>query len=200
MHSCTTNHAGITASSVNNEAYRLSQDACARRARDWQNTTIADYALFNAHRLHDCSCPAFDDLLFANRMNHAKDGVGYASACTIDTDSDIRQGRAGGSMTHGRDKRQLHTRWYQGLANLDRGGLVARVEAQLLDGADTSALRSCDRIVERDFDRYVPLVAGCGGATLSSANAVEPPELTVRGGMSTRTEMRALASRSCNRM
>ena len=164
-----------------NDENRLSIDSCAQLARELQNTSINNRYLDNFYFTKDCKC---QDVLYENNMV-IKDGYGVSSGCVIDNDSELR---LKGKWTNEREKVQLCTRWNQGVPNLNKGGLVPNLESIMQNGDDTSDIRNCDKITERDFDRFIPLV-GCLASTVQNPkNIVEP---WIRGGVHTRNEQRS---------
>lgn len=171
---------------VYNHENRLSIDNCAQLTRELQNTSVNNRMLYNYYYTHDCKCDVLDDFLFDNNMV-IKDGYGVTTGCTIDLDSELR---LNGMWTNEREKAQLCSRWHQGVPNLNRGGLVPNVETRIKNGDDTSDIRSCDKIVEKNFDRFTPLV-GCIADTIQNPSYVVEP--WVRGGMHTRNDVRSTA-------
>ena len=169
---------------VYNHENRLSIDGCALMVRELQNKSIEDHMFENYYYTKDCKCNVLDDFLFDNNMV-IKDGYGVSTGCVIDNDSELR---LKGIWTNERDKVQLCTRWNKGVPNLNKGGLIPNVESLMKNGDDTSDIRNCDRITERDFDRFVPLVGCLASAVQNPNNIVEP---WVRGGTHTRNEVRS---------
>lgn len=163
---------------------RLSIDDCAQLTRELQNSSINDRMLYNFYFTHDCKCDAMSDFLFENNLT-MKDGYGFTTGCTVDSDSDLR---LRSMLTNERDKVQLCTRWHQGVPNLNKGGLIPNIESRMKSADDTSDIRDCDKITERDFNRFVPLVGCLANEVQNPRHIVEP---WVRGGASTRNEVRS---------
>lgn len=167
-----------------NHENRLSIDRCAQITKELQNKSVLDHSTENFYFTKDCECDAFTDFLFENNMV-IKDGFGVATGCKIDVDSELR---LNAQWTNEREKNQLCTRWHQGVPNLNKGGLIPNIETRLKNSDDTSDIRDCDRITERDFDRFIPLVGCMGREVQNPKHIVEP---WVRGGLHTRNELRA---------
>ena len=168
---------------VYNHQNRLSIDDCAQMTRELQNRSVNDRVLENFYYTKDCECEALDEFSLENNMV-IKDGYGNFSGCVIDKDSELR---LRGVWTNEREKLQLCARWNQGVPNLNKGGLLPNVESLMKNGDDTSDIRNCDRITERNFNRFVPLV-GCLASTVQNPNNIVEP--WVRGGSHTRNEVR----------
>lgn len=158
---------------------RLTTDTCAQKVRESNNTEISNYNLYNY--FGDCENDALQKMAAECPNLHFKNGYGFTSACTVDTDSAVRFQ----VMTHGHEKRQLNVRPFTAVPNMSRGVFVPDVESALLNSQDTTIIRECGRIVERDFDRFVPFV-GCVQSHVDgySANNFFPT------GMDTRETMR----------
>lgn len=168
---------------VFNHENRLTVDTCAQLQREMQNGSVTDYELYNYYYTNDCRCPVLDEFAFENNMV-VKDGYGFLNQCTVDNDSELR---LNSKITHDRDRIQLCTRWHQGVPNLNRGGLIPNIDSRLKNSDDTSDIRDCDRLAERDFDRFTPLV-GCLAPTIQNPKHIIEP--WVRGGQHTRNEVR----------
>ena len=139
------------------EENRLGQDDCALLTRSLVNKSISDYRFFN--NFFTGSCEEGDknkmsEFMTNNPNLHYRDGYGVASACVVDADSEMRNN---GKMTNDRERVQLCTRWYTAVPDLGKGGLIPNIESRLKYGADTSDIRSCDRVTEKDFNRFIPL-------------------------------------------
>jgi len=135
---------------------RLTSDNCASVTKELQNRSISDYVLFNMYPTAACD-DADEQLikLVADNPNlRYRDGYGVANACTVDEDSKMRENPSG--LTHFRDKQQLCTRWHQAVPDYGRGGIIPNVESALKLGADTTYLRDCDRITEKQYDVFIP--------------------------------------------
>jgi hypothetical protein len=115
---------------------------------------------------------------------HYRDGFGVASSCVVDADSEMRNN---GKMTNDRERVQLCTRWYTAVPDLGKGGLIPNIESRLKYGADTSDIRSCDRVTEKDFNRFIPLPACMAQSIQNPDNIVQKGP---RGGEFTRDYVR----------
>jgi len=156
----------------------IQDDKCAILTRELQNSSINSYDLYNPYFTKDCGCDNFDDIVIENNLLY-RDGYGYTSGCTVDTDSDVRYR----PITHAKGRIPLCTRQFTGVPNINKGGLVPNVESRLKNADDTSDITRCDRVTEKDFDRFIPFV-GCLG------NSIQDPEHIIekwtRGGSATR--------------
>ena len=169
---------------VYNSENRLLNDQCARLTREIQNKSVNDRLLYNFYYTSDCDCAALDEFAFENNMV-VKDGYGFTSGCVVDTDSELR---LNGKWTNQREKEQLCTRWDVGVPNLNKGGLVPNIESRMKNADDTSDIRSCDKISEKNFNRFVPLV-GCLASSVQDPKHIMEP--WTRGGVHTRNEVRS---------
>lgn len=169
---------------VYNHENRLTVDNCAQLTKELQNASVNKHQLYNFYYTNDCKCEVLDDFLFDNNMV-VKDGYGFTSGCTVDLDSELRLNSA---VTHDKDRIQLCTRWHQGVPNLNKGGLVPNIESRLKNADDTSDIRDCDKIVEKNYDRFIPLV-GCLAQGVQNPNYIIEP--WTRGGAQTRNEVRS---------
>jgi hypothetical protein len=170
------------------EENHLSQDDCALLARTLVNKSIADYTLFNNFFTANCKggqTEKISEFMTNNPNLHYRDGYGFASSCGVDNDSELRNNS---KMTHDREKIALCTRWYTAVPDLGRGGLIPNIESRLKYNEDTSDLRDCDRVTEKDFNRFIPLPK-------CMADNVQNPEHIVekwtRGGDFTRDYVRS---------
>jgi len=138
---------------------RLTTDQCASVTKELQNRSISDYMLFNMYPTASCDDDNKADeeltkLVSDNPNLRYRDGYGVANACTVDEDSKMRENPSG--LTHFRDKQQLCSRWHQAVPDYGRGGLLPNVESALKLSADTSFIRDCDRITEKQYDVFIP--------------------------------------------
>lgn len=173
---------------------RLTQDKCALLTKELQNKSVEDYNLYNFYSTSQC--PSSQDECYQNKMEkfndfvlthpnlRYKDGYGNFNSCVIDNDSDIRLNR---ELTNFREKEQLCTRWSKAIPNYGRGGAYPNIESRLKYAEDTSIYRDCDRIVERDFNRFIPLSGTPSACIQNPSHIILPFE---RGGESTRDYVR----------
>lgn len=162
---------------------RLVDDECALVTREYQNQSIGDYMLYNSYVTSQCKKDKkeFDNFVSQNPNIRFKDGFGFLNGCVVDTDSELRNGA---KFTNEKTKSQLCTRWDQAVPSYNKGGLIVNVDSRMKLAEDTSALRDCDRLTEKDFNRFIPL-------TPCLAKSVQNPENIVpkwvNGGESTRS-------------
>jgi hypothetical protein len=161
---------------------RLKSDDCAINSYNLQNRSIEDYRLFNMYPTSACdaSTGQLTDFMAANPNLRFRDGFGNVNKCTVDADSKIRNDPT--KLTNFREKTQLCTRWYQAVPDFGHAGLVPNVESALKLGEDTSYIKDCDRVMEKQFDVFIPFNT-CG---LINPDVVAPFEQ----GVSTRDFVR----------
>lgn len=161
---------------------RLADDDCALITRELQNQSIGDYNLFNSYMTANCKTDKskFEQFMTNNPNLRYKDGFGNLNSCTVDADSKLRNGAL---FTNDREKTQLCTRWHQAVPALSKGGLTVNVDSRLKMAEDTSAIRDCDRLSEKNFQRFIPM-------TPCLAQSIQDPDNIVPnwtwGGESTR--------------
>jgi hypothetical protein len=166
------------------EGNRLSQDSCALLTKDLVNRSVVDYNMYNMYSTSKCKTDDIFEFTINNPNLRYKDGFGNVNACTVDEDSEIRNKA---KLTNFRDKEQLCTRWYQAGPNIGKGGLIPNIESRLLFAEDTSDIKDCDIIAEKDFDRFTPMIGCLSGAIQNPDNLILPFE---RGGKFTRDYFR----------
>ena len=166
------------------EQNRLTLDRCAIFTKELQNKSVSEYALFNMYPTSDCCTDSLVEFTMKNPNLRFRDGFGNVNACTVDGDSDLRNNA---KMTNFREKEQLCTRWYQAGPNIGKGGLIPNVESRLRNAEDTSDIRECDRLAERNFDRFIPML-GCLADSIQNPNNIILP--FERGGKFTRDYVR----------
>jgi hypothetical protein len=161
---------------------RLADDDCALITKELQNQSIGDYNLYNSYMTANCETDKthLDTFVAQNPNLRYKDGFGFLNGCVVDADSKLRNGAL---FTNDREKSQLCTRWHKAVPALSKGGLTVNVDSRLKFAEDTSAIRECDRLSERNFNRFVPM-------TPCLASSIQDPENIVPqwqwGGESTR--------------
>lgn len=135
---------------------RLVDDECALVTREYQNKSIGDYMLYNSYVTSQCKKDKheFDNFVSQNPNLRYKDGFGFLNECVVDTDSELRNGA---KFTNEREKSQLCTRWNQAVPSYNKGGLIVNIDTRMKFAEDTSAIRDCDRLTEKDFNRFIPL-------------------------------------------
>lgn len=136
---------------------RLRSDECANLTKELQNRSINEYALFNMYPTAECDTTKnmmLTQFMVDNPNLTYRDGYGNANSCTVDQDSDIRNDPK--QLTNFREKNQLCTRWYQAVPDYGHAGLIPNIESSLKYGADTSYIKSCDKVTEKSFDVFIP--------------------------------------------
>ena len=149
---------------------RLAGDRCAIMTRLRDNESILEYNMYNSYtgctktpceerkkKLQDFSA-GYPNLRFT-------DGYGIAP-CDVDGDSRLRHDA---QWTNPNYRQQLATRVFCAAPDLSRGSPQAAAESPLLSGEDTTMLRQCQRLVEVNYDRWVPNV------DVQCADHVVPP-------------------------
>lgn len=159
---------------------KLSQDACAQLSRQRENEGINDYVMFNFYK-EDCKKTAekLEKFAYDNPNLRFRYGYGVADACVIDNDSVSRYST---ELTHGPEKQQLQMRNFHAVPDFSRGTLAPNTESLLINGLDTSGERECDRLTEKDFNRFVPYV-DCFDKFIENA-AIALPEMNSIGANS----------------
>lgn len=168
---------------------RLSDDECFYTVRENENNSIEKYNMENFYYTNDCDCKIINDFAAENNMT-IKDGFGFTNRCVIDNDSKLRINNEG--VSHNKGKIQLCTRWDKGVPNVNKGGLIPNIESKLKSKMDTSFIRNCDHLSERDFDRNIPLVGCLKNFVQNEKYIVEP---WIRGGAMTRNDTRSSSSK-----
>lgn len=130
---------------------RLSTDACATRLKDRGNEGIAAYQFGDFRDFSSTGWRHPREFSSTNRNLWLWDGYGVDRS-TLDSDSALRYSE----MTHTRCKRQLPQRVFHAVPDLGRSQGEPSIESGLQNGLDTSGARSCNRLAERDFDRFDP--------------------------------------------
>ena len=154
---------------------RLGLDNCAFLTKEIQNASISEYNTYNSYFTNDCKCDIFTNYLYDNNLV-IKDGFGFSSGCSIDKDSQMRLGQ---KITHFKDRQPLCERTFQGVPNLNKGGLIPNIDTRLKNADDTSDIRNCDKISEKDFNRY-QIFIGCPSKHIQNPDNIVYP--WVRGG------------------
>jgi hypothetical protein len=128
---------------------RVSMDNCALVSKKISNDSIQQYNLYNFYG--DCEYDTVQKTALCHPNLHFRNGYGFTSACTVDTDSAIRLP----NTTHGPEKKQLHMRNFHSVPNMGRGTLVPDTESFLKNGMDTN-IQSC---IEKETDyAFIPLI------------------------------------------
>lgn len=159
---------------------RLTQDSCALITKDLMNKSLNDYYMYNMYSTSQCKTEDIQNFTINNPNLRYKDGFGNVNACTVDDDSELRNNA---KLTNLREKEQLCTRWYQAGPNIGKGGLIPNIETRLLFAEDTSGIRECDVVSEKNFDRFIPMIGCIQDNIQNPENIILPFE---RGGIITR--------------
>lgn len=134
---------------------KLTMDRCALAQKQNDNDVIYDYNTYNFF-LRGEDCKSVNEKLNCFAADHPnlrfREGYGIGE-CVIDQDSRLRYE----PLTHGRERQVLNARLFQAVPDIGRGGLVPNTDTFLKNGIDTTQIRQCDRLTERDFDRFYVL-------------------------------------------
>lgn len=172
---------------VFDQANTLKQEQCEYISKINANESMVNYRLFNSYVTNNCvdKCNTYklNEFVTDNVNLRYKDGVGNIPSCSVDVDSELRNKFTMGYK--GRDT--LCTRWYTAVPNLGKGGLIPNIESRLKYNEDTSDIRDCDRITEKDFNRFIPLPSCMAINIQNPENIVEK---WTRGGEFTRDYVR----------
>jgi len=134
---------------------KLSQDSCALLAKSRENESVVDYLTYNYYTNgdFDARMQELNKVAWNNPNLRFRDGYGVASGQRIDEDSMTRYDS---EITHGPEKRQFYVRNFQAVPDFARGSCAPNTESLLKNGIDTSPEKECNKLVEKDFDRFVP--------------------------------------------
>jgi hypothetical protein len=161
---------------------RLADDQCALIARELQNRSMGDYMLFNTYQTSICNKDKtkFEEFVANNPNLRYKDGAGFLNSCVVDSDSKLRNGT---KLTHDKEKIQLTSRWHQAVPSFNKGGLIVNVDTRMKMAEDTTVIRECDKVTEKDFNRFIPLPPCLASSIQNPQHIIQP---FVRGGEPTR--------------
>jgi hypothetical protein len=135
---------------------RLADDKCAILARLRDNDSLLEYRFYDPYGR--CKTPCQDrKRMLANFAAHHPnlhfwDGYGIAP-CDVEGEGQLNHASA---WTNAKERQHLPKRVFTSAPNLARGIIQPNTESVLISGEDTSSLRECGRLAERDFDRFVP--------------------------------------------
>lgn len=127
----------------------LVDDVCLQQQRRAENKGIRDYNLFGSHECTDVL--ARNSFAVANHLCLTH-GFGNTNTCDIDQDSVMIQG----SINRFKARQQLSYRWDQAGPDMGRGSFEADIDSRLKLPDDTSDIRTCDRVSEKDYRRFSP--------------------------------------------
>lgn len=171
---------------------RLRDDDCAVRMWEQGNRDMLEYRMGSlCKNVLDCDD---DDEKVGEAWadcRRARYGVRRSvglNRCRVDDDSRLR---LDAELTNGAAKLQLPKRVFFASPDLARGRGEPGVEHALFNGLDTSVLKACDRLAERDFDRFDP------GVRCVSVKNIIPT--WVRGGEHSRITARCGKKKSSKR-
>ncbi len=136
------------------------QDGCAVDAKNMQNNSISDYNVYNYFKGNTDECNKFDSKkditqFMSDTQMHIKDGYGVTNECLVDTDSKLRNDAI---WTNSKAKVQLYSRVFQGIPNINHGGLIVPVEDVVKQGEYNDIRKGCDRLSETTFNKFYPLI------------------------------------------
>ena len=151
---------------------KISMDPCALLTKDRENESIIDYNTYNFYGNCEDNIAKLIDFSSQYPNLRFRDGYGVANSCVIDAESEMRMSS---EVTHGPEKRQYQVRNFQAVPAYNRGSCAPNTESYLINGMDTTLLRQCDRLSERDFERFEPLL-GCIEKHLAAGVAAIPDE------------------------
>lgn len=166
-----------------NKEGRLYDDNCSLLTKEIQNKNINNYNLDNTYFTKDCDCSIYTNLLYDNNLV-IKDGYGFSSGCVIDNDSQLRNNS---KNTNQRERELLCPRSFQGVPNLNKGGFIPNIDSKLRNSDDTTDIKICDNITEKNFNRFQPPVNCLLNEIQNPDNIIYP---WVRGGNDTRFNMK----------
>jgi hypothetical protein len=167
---------------------RVTQDDCAQEAKLNENTSIMNYRLYNPYGVEACEkkIEKLNALVADNPNLRFRDGYGVAQPCLIDQDSRLRNETV---STNVREKQQLSVRFFHAVPDVSHGAFIPNTESLLKIGAvDSTHERQCDRLAEKDFDRFTPFVPCMTQLVRGEAEAT--PGWTEQFGASSRETVR----------
>lgn len=162
---------------------KLGNDKCEQKAKNFANSSIAEYQLWNTYDCHKDD--EVDDFGSKSVNLHFRNGYGYTSPCLVDTDTKLR---IDAMWTSEKAKSQMFTRFYTAGPNLSRGTLKPVEESRLVQGENSSRNKVCFRHAEIDFDRNLPLLP-CLQTEIQNPDRLIMP--FSRGGEDSREIMRS---------
>lgn len=131
---------------------RLTSDTCAQNTKESGNKQILKYTTYNFYG--DCDNTELTRISTQCPNLHFRNGYGNSSACMIDSDSVARFS----TITHGPERRQMNVRSFVAVPDMSRGCLQPDIESYLLNGQDTTIIRECDKVTEKDNNRFIPFL------------------------------------------
>lgn len=136
---------------------KISMDPCALHTKSRENEGIIDYVTYNFYTRGDYAKTKeqLDAVAWENQNLRYRQGYGIAGSETIDTDTTFKYKS---EVTHGPEKRQYYIRNFTAVPNFARGTCAPNTESILINGLDTSPHKTCERLTEKDFNRFVPYV------------------------------------------
>lgn len=135
---------------------RVRQDSCALNVRENENKSMFGYRVYNTYNIDACENKnkELTEFIAENPNLRYREGYGFGNPCLIDNDSKMRNMS---TWTNVREKQQLNVRFFHAVPDVSRGAFVPNTESLLKSGGlDTTEARQCDRVTEKDFDRFVP--------------------------------------------
>jgi hypothetical protein len=126
----------------------ISQDKCALKLKDMNNSSMFDYNVIDFKKGRS---PCNTDFYLDNKNLRCWNGYGISSPETIDCDSRLRY--VDPKLIRGPDKQQLFTRTFHGVPDISSGTFVPDVESQLIHGHDSFVDKPCMSLTEIDFNR-----------------------------------------------
>jgi hypothetical protein len=133
-----------------NQAKSLDYDKCYIQVEDLQNQSINNY-MMNNYFMGSCGSQNNKESKSINQINQfAMDngmvstlGYGNTNFCEIEKDNDVRNGK---QLTHDKNKRQLFKRIFEGIPNLNKGGLICDIQSKIQIGDDTRNDKPCNSL------------------------------------------------------
>lgn len=168
---------------------RLSQDACAQVVRENENQSALTYSIYNTYNIEACEKKnqELNEFIAENPNLRYREGYGFGNPCLIDNDSKLRNEAV---WTNPREKQQLNVRFFHAVPDISHGAFIPNTESMLKVGAlDTTEQRQCDRVTEKNFNRFVPLNNCMRGFVQGYADAT--PDWEGQFGQSSREIVRS---------
>lgn len=132
---------------------RLTMDVCAVGLKDRGNKDISSYLLTNLRAPCTVDVAASAPLAVAAEHRNLWSWDGYGlNTCAVDADSRLR---VDSEVTHMRARMQLPKRVFEASPDLSHGQPAPDAVSKIVYGKEFGG-RACDRLAERDWDRFDP--------------------------------------------
>lgn len=155
---------------VFNQHKDVHYDKCYIEASDLMDQAIVGYNTGNMFQGY-CQAQPENNKGNLNEINNfamdngmvLKNGYGNTNHCELDKEDDLRYRQ----LTNDKNKQQLFQRIFQGVPDLNHGGLVVETESKLTQGEDSRIKRSCNVLSEvSTLDKQFTPMLSCISSTI----------------------------------